>query len=164
MQEKGLKSKVVAAVIITLITGIALGSTVAITWDKETSPSNDKIILSPESAEKDPEAYQPDLDHQTLLDINGKATGRVTCIEMFVEGEQERYHFLLLPDLPYREMVNDANIQHLNGALMVEILVKDQGILPKLYIGQHLEIEGPHVIDNDHGWNEIDPVRAIKEI
>lgn len=164
MQEIGSKRKVIAVVIITLIAGIVLGYFVAFSMDRQTNSSNDKIILSPENAEKDPEAYQPDLDHQTLLNINGKATGRVICIEMFVEGEQERYHFLLLPDLPFKDMVNDVNIEKLNGALMVEILVKDQGILPKLYIGQHLEIQGPHVIDNDHGWNEIDPVRAIMEI
>lgn len=164
MQERGLTRKVIAVALITLVVGIALGYTIASTMDKGTGSDGDKTILSAENAEKDPEVYQPDLDHHTLLDANGRATGRVTCIEMFVEGEQERYHFLLLPDLAYKDMVNDANIENLNGALMVEILVQDQGILPRLHIGQHLEIEGPHVTDNEHGWNEIDPVKVIKEI
>ena len=164
MQERGLKKKVIVAVILTLVVGIMLGYAVAITMNKQTSTNNDKIILSPEKSEKDPMAYQPDLDHHTLLNANGRVTGRVICIEMFVEDEQERYHFLLLPDLRYKDMVNDVNLQNLNGALMVEILVQDQGILPQLHIGQHLEIEGPHVIDNDHGYNEIDPVKTIKEV
>jgi len=162
--KKDLGKKAIAVAIVTLVIGIALGYVVANSTIIKTGSNNDNIILSPENAEKDPEAYAPDTFYYTVISAHAVATGRVTSIMILVEGENETYHFLLLPDLQYRYMVNDGNIKHLSGALMIEVLLRDKGVLPKLHIGQHLEVEGPHILDIPNGWNEIHPATAIKEI
>jgi len=94
----------------------------------------------------------------------GKLTGRVVLIEMYVEGEDNLYHFLLRPDTSFVSMLNDGNNQKLGGALMIEINKADSSVLPRLHVGQHLEIQGPHVLDMGPMYNEIHPVRVIKEV
>ena len=120
------------------------------------------IILN----EPETEANTWDPSHHTLINLNGKITGRVIMIEKFVEDEEDQYHFLLVPDIEYRTMINDENVNQLRGAIMCEISKTNEYILPRLYVGQHLEIQGPHVTDisENHGYNEIDPVRVIIEI
>ena len=100
--------------------------------------------------------------HLTLISACGDVKGKVQDITVDVRGEQRVYHFTLLPDLQYATMANAANQAQLNGAIMVEIEPQDQAIIPRLHIGEHLEIQGPHVTDQDHGWNEIHPAKIIQ--
>ncbi|MCK7468975.1 MAG: hypothetical protein MZU91_13180 [Desulfosudis oleivorans] len=60
--------------------------------------------------------------------------------------------------MEFRSLLQMRNTNVYNGAIMIEIMKTDMFILPKLYIGQHLEIQGPLVTDirAGHGWNEID--------
>lgn len=172
MQEKGsIKypgKQVIAVAIVTLVIGIALGYVVANSMVTKTSSSNDNIILSPERAKADPDSYAPDLfnGHHTLINMNGKVQGRVVLIGLYVENEQDRYHFLVIPDPAYVYMINENNTAKLGGALMIELLYTDNFVAPRLHIGQHLEIQGPYVTDHqdNHEYNEIDPVNAIIEI
>jgi hypothetical protein len=83
---------------------------------------------------------------------------------MYIEGENNLYHFLLRPDTQFSSMLNDGNNQKLGGALMIEINLENQGILPRLHVGQHLEVQGPHVLDLGPLYNEIHPVKVIKVI
>ena len=165
MLGENLVVKILAIAIVTLLIGISLGyiitvNTVTPSDEDDNELEENKVILNEEESED----HTWDPSHHILISEDGKMTGRVIMIEKFVEDERDQYHFLVLPDLEYRNMVNDANTNDLRGAMMVEIAKSDEYILPRLYIGQHLEIQGPHVTDTNHGWNEIDPVRVIIEL
>ena len=97
----------------------------------------------------------------TLVTACGHVKGTVQEITMVVRGEVKTYHFTLLPDAEYASLANADNDAKLHGALMIEIEPQDQGIIPRLHAGEHLEIQGPHVMDIDHGWNEIHPAKII---
>ena len=97
----------------------------------------------------------------TLITACGEVKGTVQDITVVVRDEQKVYHFTLLPDPEYASLANSANTAQLKGALMVEVEPQDQGIIPRLHIGEHLQIQGPHVTDIDHGWNEIHPAKII---
>ena len=168
MEGKKIFMQIFVVSVVFILFGIALGYVISINTNKSTEEQDNKndeqenIILD----ELDNEESTWDPSHHTLINLNGIVRGRVIMIEKFVEDEEDQYHFLLLPDLEYKSMVNTENINQLRGAIMVEIYKTDEYILPRLYIGQHLEIQGPHVTDisENHGYNEIDPVKMIKEI
>ena len=98
----------------------------------------------------------------TLITACGDVKGTVADIMKVVEGEHTTYHFTLLPDSTYSGMANAQNQAQLNGALMIEIEAQDQGLIPRLHIGEHLEVQGPQVTDAEHGWNEIHPAKIIQ--
>ena len=169
MLEKGSSGKIIAFCIVSIFIGIALGYILTINigevpkeQDNNNEVEDSKVILNEVGSEET--LWDP--SHHTLIDLHGKVTGRIIMIEKFVEGEEDQYHFLLLPDPEFKNMINDVNVNQLRGAIMCEIMKADEHILPRLHIGQHLEIQGPHVTDisENHGYNEIDPVRVIIEI
>ena len=96
-----------------------------------------------------------------LLSACGLVQGKVQDITVVVQGEQRIYHFTLLPDANYVSMVNDQNTAKLNGALMVEVELQDQGLFDHIHVGEHLEVQGPHVTDEANGWNEIHPAKIV---
>jgi hypothetical protein len=103
-------------------------------------------------------------DEQTdlqLLTACGLVQGKVQDITGLVQGEQRIYHFTLLPDADYASMANAQNTAQLNGALMVEIEAQDQGLFDHIHVGEHLEVQGPLVTDEAHGWNEIHPAKIV---
>jgi hypothetical protein len=168
MVSRKISVKIITFAIILIFVGIVLGYYITINTnmatkeqDKENEVENNVIL---DESETEDASWDP--SHHTLINLNGKVTGRVIMIEKFVEDEEDQYHFLLLPDFEYKNMINDENVNQLRGAIMVEIPKSNEYILPRLYIGQHLEIQGPHVTDisENHGYNEIDPVKMIKEI
>ena len=159
-----MSGKIVAFILVGIMVGMGLGYTASVSLaPKTTAAAPNPVILdktgTPEATTISPEHY-----HQNTLDPNGKMTGRVILLAKFVEGEQEKFHFLVVPDTNYRSLLNDANRQNLSGAMMIEIYNQDMGILPRLHIGQHLELHGPWVVDNDNYYNEIDPALFIKDL
>ena len=153
--------KLVAFIAIAVMVGMALGYAVTVTLPKGSSAENKVILNVPADEQGNTELNASDF---IVLNEHAKVTGRVITIEMFIEDEQSRYHFLVLPDVQYANMLNDGNKVHLNSALMVEVRDDDMGIMPRLHIGQHLEIDGPHVTDKAYGWNEINPANYIAVI
>ena len=154
--------KLVAFIAVAVMVGMALGYTASLSQPKGAASEN-RIILNPANPQKDPDRAA-DTSNHILLNADGKMTGRVILVGKYVENEQERYHFLVLPDLQYKDLVNDRNRASLDGALMIELLYKDNPVIPRMHIGQHLEIKGPYVTDKTNGWNEIDPTSFIREI
>ena len=163
-------AKTTALILASLFVGMALGTMImyGVVRPSPQAASGSTTILSPERAKADPASYSADLfnGHHTLLNANGKVQGRVILIGMYVENEQDRYHFLVLPDTDYSNMLNDNNRVKLSGGLMIELLQTDNFVAPKLHIGQHVEVLGPYVTDNqnNNGYNEIDPANAITQI
>lgn len=156
--------KLVAFILVSIMVGMGLGYTASLSLaPKSTTATPNPVILD---RTKSPEATNipAEHQHQNTLNPNGKMTGRVIMLEKFVEGELDKFHFLVVPDTNFRSLLNDANRQNLSGAMMIEIFTQDMGILPRLHIGQHLEIQGPYVVDNDNYYNEIDPALFIKDL
>jgi hypothetical protein len=169
MIQVGKMAKTTALIVASLFLGLALGTMIMYGATRPVSqPASSTMILPPDHAKADPASYQADIyeGHHTIIDANAKIQGRVVLIGLYVENEQNRYHFLVLPDPTYSGMVNDNNRAKLSGALMVELLYNDNFVAPMLHIGMHVEVQGPHVTDNqnNNGWNEIDPASSIKEI
>ena len=112
-------------------------------------------------------AWEP--THSNLISLCSMATGKVVMITMYVDNEQNAYHFTIQPDAKYSYLMNSVNNQTmenhgLDGCLMIELPKTQYSILPRLYVGQHLEVHGPWIQDKDNVWNEIHFVQSIKEI
>jgi len=155
--------KALVYVAISLMLGVAVGLGIAMVLPDGSDRGDDGVILD-NTDTVDVENLPAEHQHQTTLDLDGRITGRVVMLEKFVEGETDRFHFLVIPDPQFGHMLNDANREKLGGAMMVELDYQDMGILPRLHIGQHLEIRGPYVVDNDNEYNEIDPAVFIKDL
>ena len=91
----------------------------------------------------------------TVITACGLVKGEVQDITVSVAGEYTQYHFTLKPDAEYASMLNDANTKDLKGGLMIEIRFEDQSMFDRIHVGQRLEVQGPHVTDAEHDWNEI---------
>lgn len=114
--------------------------------------------------------YHP--DRFTILDSCHGMTGVVQSIRYESDGDA---HIQVRPDAPYASMLNGANQQLQNGALVVEpVCVRmptqaDAIMACANYqntvwippIGAHVQAVGPWVTDNQHGWNEEHPITSI---
>jgi hypothetical protein len=155
--------KMVAFILVGLLIGLGLGYTASMSLAPKGTSSSNPVILNPSNAKSDPDRVA-DTSNHIIINADGKVTGRVILVGKYVENEQDRYHFLVLPDLAYKDMANERNKESLDNALMIELLYKDNPVIPKMHIGQHVEIHGPYVTDKTNGWNEIDPANYIKEL
>ena len=160
---EGMAGKLVAFIAVSIMIGMAAGYAASVAFAPRSAAASNPIILNPANARSDPDRAA-DTSNHILLNADGKITGRVIMIGKYVENEQERYHFLVLPDLASKDLVNDRNKESLSGALMIELIYKDNPVIPRMHIGQHLEIRGPYVTDKTNGWNEIDPASFIKQL
>jgi hypothetical protein len=119
-----------------------------------------------------PEAgvYQP--DRLEVLDPCRHAEGTVVDVAAEDDGD---YHVWFTPDPGYTGLMNSEN--HFQGrpAMLAEITPDCAGsppdssaaakcprsTLPIPKIGEHISIDGPWVLDTNHGWREIHPVDSI---
>jgi hypothetical protein len=152
--------------IVAILLGIGIGLLVAPDNDDGgTKTTEQNTIILKNDAITSPQTTW-DSENHDLIDLNARISGRIRMIEAAIEGEEDQYHFLLMPDLEFKSLANAENTKVYNGAIMIEIMKSDMFVLPRLYIGQHLEIQGPLVTDirTGHGWNEIDPALMITDI
>ena len=169
LTKAGLTIAVVASLSVGFLGGFA-GHTMIQPPPAATSPPSPVILAPPGpgacSWESEPFAGMDSADASKLTLINacGKLRGTVTDVAIVVKGERTAYHFLLKPDAEFATMVNAQNDASHGGALMIEVLPSDSFVMPKLHVNQHLEVEGPHVTDIDHGWNEIHPAKVITAV
>lgn len=159
MNGEKMAGKMVAFIAIAVMVGMVLGYAVTVVIPKSSSTGN-KVILNVPADEQENGNGENDNDF-TVINDHATVTGHVLTIDLFIENESQRYHFLVVPDTKYTSMLNDGNKQNLYSALMIEVRDDDMSIIPHLHIGQHLEIQGPHVTDNVYGWNEINPANYI---
>jgi cell division protein YceG involved in septum cleavage len=87
---------------------------------------------------------------------------RVIGIVYNMKGTKEEdgdYQFDLKVEEPYKGLLNQGNIEHANGMLVIEIIPMDQNSksvqIPKN--GDKIQVYGAWVTDNPKGWNEIHP-------
>lgn len=81
--------------------------------------------------------------------------------ELEYEPSDGDYHFNLLPDSKYRNLLFPVNNTQANGDLVVEIIPMDDGKFPIPKNGEHVTITGAYVLDTGHMWAEIHPVWRI---
>lgn len=86
------------------------------------------------------------------------AVGVVRLVRREADGD---YHVRLEPVPDDRHLINARNVAKLKGDLLGEIIPADQGRVSKPRAGETVRLTGPWVLDRDHGWNEIHPVRYM---
>ena len=70
---------------------------------------------------------------------------------------------LYLSDADQR-LINDVNRANYDGALHIEIVPKDQPLVPAPKAGDKIRVTGPWVTDLAHGHNEIHPAFKIEKV
>lgn len=166
LTKAGLAIAVVASLAVGFLGGFA-GHSIMQPPGAATPPPSPVILPQPGSApcswQGDPFAGMDEADaaQLTLINACGQMRGTATDVAIVVKGERTTYHFLLKPDAQFATMVNAQNDAQQRGRLVVEVMPADSFVMAKLHVGMHLEVEGPHVTDIDHAWNEIHPAKVI---
>jgi hypothetical protein len=100
--------------------------------------------------------------HAYRLTVLGTCTWFVGIV-VKVTGEKDGdYHVNVAPDIGYSAFLNSGDRDHQGGALVTEIM-KGQ-VLPIPSVGEHISLFGTWVLDENHGWNEMHPIWAIKDL
>jgi hypothetical protein len=121
-----------------------------------------------------PEAGVYNPDRLQVLDACRHASGTVVDVAREDDGD---YHLWFTVDQGYEGLLNAEDHFQAKPAMLAEITpacpfatnppdAVSAALCPPTTltvpkIGDHIAIDGPWVLDNDHGWNEIHPVMAI---
>jgi hypothetical protein len=113
-------------------------------------------------------------DRLQVLDRCKHAEG--TVVDVALEGDGD-YHVWFRPDAGYEALLNAQNHFQAQPAMLAEITpncdlagfpadAQSAAHCPKTTfpipsLGDHIAIDGPWVLDTDHGWREIHPVNSI---
>jgi hypothetical protein len=118
-------------------------------------------------------AHVYDPSRLRMLDSCVTATGTVGFIHPAPDGD---VHICLKLDKGEERLLNQKNIDHANGYLVVEVVCVGPVILQSSALdacrgyknnvqipqsGWHVTVTGSWVQDTDHGWNEIHPASSI---
>ena len=122
-----------------------------------------------------PEAGVHNPDRLTVLDPCKHAEGVAVDVAHEDDGD---YHVWFRPDPGYEYLLNAENHFQAQPAMLGEITpdcpatsnppdAKSAARCPKTTLqiptlGDHIAIDGPWVLDTDHGWREIHPVDSIR--
>ena len=114
-------------------------------------------------------------DRLKVLDLCKHAEGVVVDVALEEDGD---YHLWFRPDPGYEYLLNAENHFQAQPAMLAEITPEcpsstnppdaraaarcPKSKLPIPAIGQHIAVDGPWVLDTDHGWREIHPVDSIR--
>jgi len=117
--------------------------------------------------------WSPDRLH--VLSACKHVTGIVAVTQPEPDGDD---HIWLRVDRGYEYLLDAENHFQAKPALLAEITPDcplatnppnaesadrcPHSTLPLPQIGDHIAIDGPWVLDTDHGWNEIHPVESIQ--
>ncbi len=121
-----------------------------------------------------PEAGVYNPDRLQVLDACAHFEGTVAGVAPQEDGD---YHLWIRPDAGYEQLLNPEDHFQARPALLAEVTPDCGDASPRdaeaahrcpptrLRIpapGDHLAIDGPWVLDVEHGWREIHPVDAIR--
>ncbi len=117
--------------------------------------------------------HNPDRLH--VLDPCRHAAGIVVDVAHEDDGD---YHVWFTPDTAYVQLMNSEDHFQAQPAMLAEITPEclpgrtpadahAASHCPKTklripVIGNHISLDGPWVLDTDHGWQEIHPVDSIQ--
>lgn len=122
-----------------------------------------------------PEAGVQNPDRLRVLDRCKHAEGVAVDVVREDDGD---YHVWLAVDAGYEYLLNSEDHFQARPALLAEITPDcplatnppdaqtaarcPRSTLPIPVIGQHVAVDGPWVLDTNHGWREIHPVDSIR--
>lgn len=122
-----------------------------------------------------PEAGVYNPDRLQVLDPCKHAEGIVVDVARQADGD---YHIWFRPDAGYEYLLNLDNHFQAKPAMLAEITPDcpastnppdaqsaarcPRSDLPIPRLGDHIAIDGPWVLDTDHGWREVHPVESIQ--
>lgn len=117
--------------------------------------------------------HNPDRLH--MLDPCRHAAGTVVDVAHEDDGD---YHVWFTPDAGYAQLMNSEDHFQARAAMLAEITpdcpagskpadAHAASLCPRTrlqvpVIGNHISVDGPWVLDTDHGWQEIHPVDSIQ--
>ena len=124
-----------------------------------------------------PEAGVHNPDRLKVLDPCKRAAGIAVDVAHENDGD---YHVWLTVDPGFEYLLNSENHFQARPALLAEITPEcpnatnppdaqaaarcPKSNLPIPVIGDHVVVQGPWVLDTDHGWREIHPVDSIQVV
>jgi hypothetical protein len=102
-------------------------------------------------------------------------TGTVTDFHSNDDGDVD---IRIDVDQPYKNLLNGGNISDLNGHLQTEAIcqapptVADaiqacrgfNGSVAVPAVGAHVQVTGSYVFDTNHGWMEVHPITALRQV
>jgi len=107
--------------------------------------------------------------------VNGcvTVTGTVAGVRKEPDGD---YHIMLRLDPADIGYINSVNVAEQHGDLVLEPVCSNQvtqadavaacagyhSDVPVVQPGQHIAVTGSFVLDAEHGWNELHPVKSIR--
>ena len=158
-------SALTALALAVLLCGCAQGASVS---SASPSPATTGCRSGP------PEAGVHNPDRLQILDPCKHAEGVAVDVANEDDGD---YHIWFRADHGYEYLLNPQNHFQARPAMLAEITPNCDGgnppnaqsasrcnksglVIPKL--GDHVAIDGPWVLDTDHGWREIHPVDSIQ--
>ena len=116
--------------------------------------------------------YNP--DRLEVLDPCRHFEGTVAAVAPEADGD---YHVWIRPDAGYEQLLNAEDHFQARPALLAEVTPDcgegsppdsetarrcPRSRLPIPSLGDHVAIDGPWVLDTQHGWREIHPVDALR--
>jgi hypothetical protein len=154
------------AVAVVLLFGCTQGAAVA-------QPSPSKSTGGCRSGPPEAGIHNP--DRLTVLDPCRHAEGVAVDVAHEDDGD---YHVWFRPDPGYEYLLNAENHFQAKPAMLAEITPDcpaatnppdaqsaarcPKSTLPIPKLGDHIALDGPWVLDTDHGWREIHPVDSIR--
>ncbi len=98
-----------------------------------------------------------------VLSLCEHAEGKVTKVKKEKDGD---WHIAVKLNSEYTPLLNDINVKKFHGWLVGEVEPKDQNHIAKPKGGKNgwcIAIDGPWVMDKEHGWNEIHPILNLQK-
>jgi hypothetical protein len=95
--------------------------------------------------------------HPSRLRVKGRCRAAIGTVSKVVFEEYDGdVHIDLRPDPAYERLLSDGN-DRVGGNLVVEVIPQDRSRVAVPVEGARVEVVGPWVSDDQHGWNEIHP-------
>jgi hypothetical protein len=145
---------------VTLATASLVALTLAVTGASSAGRASTSATVCPPAA-----AVFNGVYHQArfkLLNPCKTARGVIRFIKPEDDGD---LHMRLELDAGQENLLNQKNVERQDGKLVLELMPRDAGHIPRPQVGWRVTVTGAWVTDGkqpNHGWNEIHPVFRLR--
>ncbi len=96
-----------------------------------------------------------------ILDPDNPIRTVTGTVEKVIKAPDGDYHIETRLYKEYLSLLNKANYNKVSGDLILEVVPSDQFRTPIPKVGDKINATGVWVLDTNHDWNELHPVRGI---
>jgi len=96
-----------------------------------------------------------------ILDPGNPIRTVTGTVDRVIKAPDGDYHIETRLDKEYLSLLNKANYNKVSGDLILEVVPSDQSSMPIPKVGDRINAMGVWVLDTNHDWNELHPVRSI---